>query len=58
MQLTDEQIANWRRMLCLQFGPYALIMPREQIEAHADRMQELADKAEKTFHTSEKDGDA
>jgi hypothetical protein len=31
--LSDIQVENWRRALLLVFGSYALIMPREQIEA-------------------------
>jgi len=38
--LTDEQVANWRNMLCLIFGPWALIMPREEIELQRLRMQQ------------------
>lgn len=45
MNLTDEQIENWRKTLCGVLGPYALIMTREQIEAYADRMQKLAEQA-------------
>lgn len=38
-QLTDEQVENWRRALYLQFGAYAMIMPKEQIQAYHDKMQ-------------------
>jgi hypothetical protein len=38
-QLTDEQIENWRKVLCGILGPYALIMTREQIQAFRDKMQ-------------------
>jgi hypothetical protein len=37
--LTDEQVENWRRVLAGMFGPYAFLMPREQIQAFRDRMQ-------------------
>ena len=40
--LTEEQIKNWRRVLVGMFGPYALIMPKEQIQAHRDKMEEWA----------------
>ena len=39
-QLTDEQVANWRRILCLSLGPYALIMPREEVQRWRDMMQD------------------
>jgi len=37
--LTDEQVENWRRVLCGMIGPYALLMSREQIQLYRDRMQ-------------------
>jgi hypothetical protein len=40
--LTDEQIKNWRNMLCQIFGAYAFVMTREQIEAYRARVQERA----------------
>ena len=43
-QLTEEQIKNWRKVLAGLFGPYAFIMPKEEIQAHRDKMQELANK--------------
>jgi len=39
MDMTPEQIKNWRNVLSAQFGPYAFIMPIEQIEKFRDRMQ-------------------
>lgn len=47
--LTEEQIANWRRVLItlplpplnLALGPYALLMPVEQIEQVVERLQEI-----------------
>lgn len=42
--LTPEQVENWRRVLFGQIGAYALIMPVTEIEAHRDRMQDLANK--------------
>jgi len=47
LELTDEQVLNWRNSLVLNFGAYALIMPREDIEMLAGKMQkELDDMAE------------
>ena len=40
--LTDEQVKNWRNMLCQMFGPFAFIMSREAIEEYRARMQERA----------------
>jgi hypothetical protein len=37
--MTDEQIANWRRMLSLLLGPYAFIAPEEDILVVRDRAQ-------------------
>jgi len=38
--LTDEQIDNWRKVLSMSLGPYALIMPKEEVQAIRDKMQE------------------
>jgi len=38
-KLTDEQIKNWREVLVGMIGPYALIMPREEIQAFRDKTQ-------------------
>jgi hypothetical protein len=45
--LTDEQVENWRRIMIGMFGPYALLMTREQIQAFRDIMQKQADEFEK-----------
>lgn len=37
--MNDTQVENWRRVLVGMVGPYALIMPREQIIALRDRLQ-------------------
>ena len=37
--LTDEQVENWRRITIGMFGPYALLMTREQIQNFRDNMQ-------------------
>ena len=42
-ELTPEQIANWRDTLLLTLGPYALIMPVDQIQRYRDEMQERLD---------------
>lgn len=38
-KLTDEQIKNWREVLVGMIGPYALIMPKEEIQAFRDKTQ-------------------
>ena len=38
--LTDEQIDNWRNLLSLSVGPYAFIMPKEEVQKLADKMQD------------------
>lgn len=39
-KLTPQQIANWRKILSITLGPYAFMMPENEIERHRDRMQE------------------
>jgi len=39
--LTTEQIENWRRVLLTMVGPYALIMPAEEIQGFRNKMQGL-----------------
>ena len=41
--LTPEQIENWRQALLPMLGPYARIMPAEQIKRYRDKMQEWCD---------------
>ena len=38
-KLTDEQLKNWRRTLAMTIGPYALIMPAEEVQRIRDKMQ-------------------
>lgn len=38
--LTAEQIQHWRTALVSMLGPYALIMPEDQIERLREKMQE------------------
>ena len=40
--LTDEQVENWRKVLLGMIGPYALIMPREDIQAFREKTQKAA----------------
>ena len=42
--MTEEQIENWRKMLSTQFGlgPYAFIMPKEEIEKIKNNFQGMA----------------
>lgn len=42
-KLTPEQIKNWRSVLYGMFGPYALIMPENQINQFRDKYQKEAD---------------
>lgn len=44
--MTPEQIENWRRVLCGMFGPYALIMPIEDIYKMRDKFQGHINKLE------------
>ena len=39
-KLTKEQILYWRETLSMMIGPYAYIMPVEEIQKHRDKMQE------------------
>ena len=42
--MTPEQIKNWRSILGAQIGPYAFIMPDEEVEAIRDKMQSDIDR--------------
>jgi len=44
--LTEEQIKNWRMILFDKLGPYALIMPVEQVQALRDKMQKNVQEVE------------
>ena len=46
-KMTKEQIENFRKVLVLTLGAYALIMPDEQVIAIRNRMQSQIDQAEK-----------
>lgn len=38
-KLTPEQIKNWRNILAGMIGPYAFIMPDDQVQKIRDKMQ-------------------
>lgn len=44
--LTPVQIENWRQVLCILIGPFALIMPAEMIQEYRDKLQAEVDKAD------------
>jgi hypothetical protein len=52
-QLTDEQIENWRKVLLGMFGPYALLMSKEQIQAYRDKMQKDIDSTDRSEAANE-----
>jgi len=41
-KLSPEQLKNWRRVLVGIIGPYALMMPEEDIQKYRDKMQKQA----------------
>ena len=50
-EMTDEQIDNMRKVMVVQFGPIALIMPKEEIIRYRDRLNAVfaaRDREEKT----------
>jgi len=46
-KLTSEQIKNWRKILSTQLGPYAYLMPEEEIEKCRERMQKQVKEVKK-----------
>ena len=42
--MTDEQIENWRKVLSITVGPYAFIMPKEDVQKMKNKFQSLAEK--------------
>jgi hypothetical protein len=50
-QLTDAQIENWRKVLALNFGPYAFIMSKSEVQKIRNKMQGYADKDTDNFLT-------
>ena len=41
VELTPDQIKNWRNMLLGIVGPYAMLMTVEQIQEHVNVMQDF-----------------
>ncbi len=39
-KLSPEQISNWRKILTSSLGPYALVMPDEEVQRYRDFMQQ------------------
>lgn len=46
-KMTPEQIKNFRKVLTISLGPYALIMSDEQVQQIRDKMQKQFDKLSK-----------
>ena len=40
-KMTDEQVSNWRGLLVETVGPYALLMPKEDVIKYAKKIQEI-----------------
>jgi len=47
--LTEKQIENWRRVLFDEMGPMAYQLSDEDIEAHRQDMQKVADELAKQY---------
>ena len=45
--MNDNQIENWRKVLSLSIGPYAFLIPREEIERIRGNFQREVDSLEK-----------
>jgi hypothetical protein len=45
MVLTKEQIENWKKVLTVTFGPYALLLKDEDVIALRNKMQNRLDKS-------------
>ena len=43
-KMSPKQIENFRRVLVGMIGPYALMMPAEEIQRYKDSMQHQIDK--------------
>ena len=41
--MTKEQIENFKRVLLLQIGPYALLLSDEEVTAYRDKLQKKLD---------------
>lgn len=50
-KLNSEQLKNWRQVLFRMVGPYALIMPDEEIQKYRNKLQNDVNKLnEKDIH--------
>lgn len=49
-KMTVEQIKNFRNVLCITLGPYALIMPDEEVIKLRDKIQERVNKIEEEIN--------
>ena len=54
--LTDEQVENWRAVLVQMIGPYALVMPKEEIIKYKERFQKLANEEGERLERLERNG--
>jgi len=54
-KLTPEQIQNWRRVLCISIGPYALIMPDEEVQLLKDKLQKDVNSWDKRYDRIERE---
>ena len=43
-KLSTEQVENWRRVLLMMVGPYALMMSEDEIQKYRDEMQKKVNK--------------
>ena len=41
--LSDKQIEHWRKILSATLGPYAYMMPKEEVQKMKDSMQKVID---------------
>lgn len=45
-ELSDEQLEHWRKVLSMTLGPYAFMMPKEDVQKMKDKMQSFFDKSD------------
>ena len=48
-KLNPEQVDRWRKILVHTLGPYALLMPKEDVQKHRDSMQKQIDEFSDAF---------
>lgn len=53
MKLTDQQIANWRKVLFAQCGAYAFVMSSADVQAYADQVQKQVNQLSRTEKKSQ-----